>query len=61
MHPLTPTTLPLEEFFTEFAALSAIGSSRNPLRINRARFPLREVLRICWPQAAMPGVETGRA
>ncbi len=46
MHPLTPTAIPLREFFSEFAKLSAIGSSRNPLRTNRARFPLREVLRI---------------
>jgi len=48
MHPLTPTKLPLKEFFAEFAALSAAGSSRNPLRINRARFPLREVFRILF-------------
>ena len=61
MHPLTPTALPLREFFTEFAKLSAIGSSRNPLRTNRARFPaardfpdlagrerLRRALRRAW-------------
>lgn len=46
MHPLTPTTIPLREFYTEFGKLSSIGSSRNPLRVNRARFPLREVVRI---------------
>jgi radical SAM superfamily enzyme YgiQ (UPF0313 family) len=46
MHPLTPTTLPLREFYRAFAKLSAIGSARNPLRTNRARFPLREVFRI---------------
>ncbi|HEY5909106.1 MAG TPA: radical SAM protein [Verrucomicrobiae bacterium] len=46
MHPLTPTALPLREFYREFAKLSAIGSLRNPLRTQRARFPLREVVRI---------------
>jgi hypothetical protein len=46
MHPLTPTAIPLREFYAEFAKLSAIGSSRNPLRTQRARFPLREVFRI---------------
>jgi radical SAM superfamily enzyme YgiQ (UPF0313 family) len=46
MHPLTPTAIPIREFYAEFAKLSAIGSSRNPLRTNRARFPLREVIRI---------------
>jgi hypothetical protein len=48
MHPLTPTKLPLKDFFAEFAALSAAGGSRNPLRLNRARFPLREVFRILF-------------
>ncbi len=46
MHPLTPTAIPLPQFFSEFAKLSAIGASRNPLRTNRARFPVREILRI---------------
>ena len=46
MHPLTPTTLPLRQFFAEFAKLSAIGSQRNPLRTSRARFPVREIFRI---------------
>ncbi|MGA2866524.1 MAG: radical SAM protein [Verrucomicrobiota bacterium] len=46
MHPLTPTALPLREFYREFAKLSAIGSSRNPLRTSQARFPWREVFRI---------------
>ena len=46
MHPLTPTAIPLREFFAEFAKLSAIGSSRNPLRPHMTRVPLREVFRI---------------
>ena len=33
-------------FNREFAKLSAIGSLRNPLRTQRARFPLSEVFRI---------------
>lgn len=46
MHPLTRTALPLREFFAEFAELSAIGSMRNPLAVNRARFPIRDMFRI---------------
>lgn len=46
MHPLTPTALPLKEFFREFSRISKIGSSRNPLRANNARFPIREIFRI---------------
>jgi len=46
MHPLTPTAMPLKEFYREFAELSAIGSSRNPLRVKQARFPLRDVVRV---------------
>jgi radical SAM superfamily enzyme YgiQ (UPF0313 family) len=46
MHPLTPTAIPLREFCAEFAKLSAIGSSRNPLRPHMTRVKLREVLRI---------------
>ena len=46
MHPLTPTAIPLRQFCAEFAKLSAIGSSRNPLRPHMTRVKLREVLRI---------------
>ncbi len=46
MHPMTPTAIPLQDFFTEFSKLSTIGSSRNPLSTNRARFPFRDILRI---------------
>lgn len=46
MHPLTKTAIPLREFCEEFAALSAIGSARNPLRANQARFPVRDIFRI---------------
>lgn len=46
MHPLTPTAMPRKEFFREFAALSAIGAARNPLRATNARFPFRDILRI---------------
>ncbi|MBI5210165.1 MAG: cobalamin B12-binding domain-containing protein [Elusimicrobia bacterium] len=31
LHPLTPTTLPLREFFAEFASLVALGGGMNPL------------------------------
>ncbi|MEI8079353.1 MAG: radical SAM protein, partial [bacterium] len=46
MHPLTPTKLPLRDFYREFSQLNAIGSRRNPLRVNQARFPLRDLVRI---------------
>lgn len=46
MHPLTQTQMPLKEFYREFSKLSSIGSSRNPLRAQNARFPIREIFRI---------------
>ena len=46
MHPLTPTKLPLREFYRRFAALSTSGSGCNPLRASNARFPFREIPRI---------------
>ena len=46
MHPLTPTVIPLREFCAEFAKLSGIGSSNNPLRPHMTRVKLRETLRI---------------
>jgi hopanoid C-3 methylase len=46
MHPMTPTAIPLRDFFTEFAALNTIGTKRNPLSTNRALFPLRDIVRI---------------
>jgi hopanoid C-3 methylase len=52
MHPLTPTTIPLRQFFAEFAKLSRIGSLRNPLRTSRARVPLLEIFRILLATSA---------
>jgi radical SAM superfamily enzyme YgiQ (UPF0313 family) len=46
MHPMTPTTMPLRDFFTEFSTLNTIATKRNPLRTNRALFPLRDIVRI---------------
>ncbi len=46
MHPLTPTALPLKEFYREFSALVSAGSARNPLRQPGTRFPFREIIRV---------------
>ncbi|MFP4379602.1 MAG: B12-binding domain-containing radical SAM protein [Candidatus Sumerlaeia bacterium] len=46
MHPLTPTTLPLKEFFREFASLSTMVGSKHPLRAPGVRFPFRDIFRI---------------
>ncbi|MBN1867656.1 cobalamin-dependent protein [Candidatus Sumerlaeota bacterium] len=46
MHPLTPTVLPLREFLEEFAAVSNLGPTRNPLRAPGVRFPFRDIFRV---------------
>ncbi|MBI5016930.1 MAG: cobalamin B12-binding domain-containing protein [Deltaproteobacteria bacterium] len=55
MHPLTETAIPRREFCREFAALSAAGASRNPLRANNARFPVRDIVRIVWAARGYAG------
>lgn len=46
MHPLTPTTIPLPEFFAELANLSTIAASHNPLRPHMPKCRPRDILRI---------------
>ena len=46
MHPLTPTSIPLRDFYKEFAEVSAIGAQKNPLRAPGVRFPFRDIIRI---------------
>jgi radical SAM superfamily enzyme YgiQ (UPF0313 family) len=46
MHPLTPTALPLKEFFREFASLLDLGPLKHPLRAPGVRFPFRDIFRI---------------
>ena len=46
MHPMTPTVLPLKEFFERFSALVGAGAKKNPLRRPETRFPLYEIPRI---------------
>jgi len=52
MHPLTPTALPLREFFECFATLSTAGSRNNPLRAPGTRFPFRDIARVVWASAS---------
>jgi radical SAM superfamily enzyme YgiQ (UPF0313 family) len=46
MHPLTPTTVPLKEFYRRFAELSMLGASKNPLRARRSLVPPWDLARI---------------
>ena len=45
-HPLTPTRLPLKEFFAEYATLYAHGSARNPHRVRRHPIRPWELLKV---------------
>lgn len=45
MHTLVPTKLPLRRFYQHFGRLNALALRANPLRLNRVRVPLRELLR----------------
>jgi radical SAM superfamily enzyme YgiQ (UPF0313 family) len=46
MHPLTPTAVPLREFYQQFSSLVSAGSAKNPLRSPKTRFPFREIFKI---------------
>ena len=45
MHTLLPTKLSMNRFYAHFSLLYRIGWSSNPLRVNRVRVPLKEILR----------------
>jgi radical SAM superfamily enzyme YgiQ (UPF0313 family) len=44
-HTLLPTKLPLPLFYAHFSRLYRIAWSANPLRVNKVKVPLREILR----------------
>ena len=45
MHTLVPTKLSMNRFYAHFSRLYRIAWSANPLRVNRIRVPLKELLR----------------
>ncbi|MGB2986555.1 MAG: radical SAM protein [Phycisphaerae bacterium] len=48
MHPLTPTVLPLREFFRQFSLLSSAGGRRNPLRSPKNRLQVRDIIKVVY-------------
>ncbi|GBC78835.1 MAG: radical SAM protein [Acidobacteriota bacterium] len=48
MHPLTPTTLPLDQFARRFARLHHVAAPRHPLRQTRVPLHPGHVLRVEW-------------
>ena len=48
MHTILPTRLPLKEFYRHFADLTVRAMSRNPLRVNKTRVKLRELVKLVW-------------
>lgn len=56
MHPLTPTKLPLKEFFRRYAKQIRDAGSRNPLRVQRRPVKVSEMPRLAWA-----GMTYGRA
>ena len=51
MHPLTPTALPLREFYREFASLVWAGAGKSPLRARRSLVRPRDLARVWWAAA----------
>lgn len=52
MHPLTPTAVPLREFYKLFASLVWLGAKKNPLRAGKNRVLPWDILRIWWAAGA---------
>ncbi|NLW49519.1 MAG: radical SAM protein [Candidatus Brocadiaceae bacterium] len=48
MHPLTPTVLPLKEFYEQFASLVWDGARKTPFQTQRSRIPRRDLVRLWW-------------
>lgn len=46
MHTILPTRLPIRKFYQRFSELYGIAFRANPLRINRTRYPVKEVFTI---------------
>ena len=45
MHTILPTRLELKKFYRHFARLTSIALRANPLRVNKVRVPLREIVK----------------
>ncbi|MEK7197270.1 MAG: hypothetical protein AAB151_06365, partial [Nitrospirota bacterium] len=43
MHTILPTRLPIRRFYQHFSDLYGIAFRANPLRLNKIKFPLREL------------------
>jgi hypothetical protein len=46
MHTILPTHLPIRKFYQRFSELYGIAFRANPLRLNKVRYPLRELVTI---------------
>jgi len=47
MHPLTPTSVSLPEFYRYFSALVSLGSRKNPLRAPGTKLRPGDIFRVC--------------
>ncbi len=48
MHSILPTRLPLRRFYQHFSRLTQLALRNNPLRINKVRIPLRDIIRAIY-------------
>jgi radical SAM superfamily enzyme YgiQ (UPF0313 family) len=48
MHPLTPSAMPLREFYSRFSDLVRLGPRKNPLRAPGTRLRPWDIARIWW-------------
>lgn len=46
MHTILPTRLPIKKFYQRFSELYATSFKANPLRLNKVRYPMRELFTI---------------
>ena len=48
MHSILPTRLPLKRFYRHFSRLTQLALRNNPLRLNKVRIPLRDIIRAIY-------------
>ncbi len=48
MHTILPTRLPLRQFYQHFSDLYSSALRYNPLRVNKVRYPLRELIKVVF-------------
>lgn len=48
MHTILPTKLELRRFYQQFSDLYGVSFRVNPLRLNKIKFPLRELLKVIY-------------